>query len=202
MSANMQCKRRSLFKKLTNNTEVGRVGGRKGYLPAKSSKCRKTRSVPRTRPTPTLVPRISVSCFCELEEWPLRLFQRFENSKVCDSVLIATFNGDFRWKSIGSIFETVLVTMIPANPYFWPKSGERDVTLTFFTVNLSGPWTIPSVSMCEIDKERGVQSSVAISLFFSNGRKSEWGDGSTPHPHPPPHPQWARERIVSLGNWL
>ena len=56
--------------------------------------------------------------------------------------------------------------MILAQPYFWPKSGENDVTLTSFTAALSKPWRIPLVRVCEIDQGRDTKSLVAISLLL------------------------------------
>ena len=40
------------------------------------------------------------------------------------------------YKTIDRIFKTAAVAAIPANPYFWSKSAEHDVTLTSLTVDL------------------------------------------------------------------
>ena len=73
---------------------------------------------------------------------------------------------------------------IPAHPYFLPKTGEHDVTMTSFTADLWKPWKIPLVSVCEIDEERGMQSSVAISpfVFLSYGKKRRGGGAFRPSP--------------------
>ena len=52
------------------------------------------------------------------------------------------------FKPIGSIFTTVFVTTILAHPYFLPKSGEHDVTLTSFAADISELSKIPSVRVC------------------------------------------------------
>ena len=53
------------------------------------------------------------------------------------------------------IFKTERVTAIPANPYFWPKMAEHDVTLTSLTADLSEVRNFPLVNMCRIDVGRG-----------------------------------------------
>ena len=65
-------------------------------------------------------------------------------------------------KPIGSIFKTLLLLTIPAQPYFWPKSANNDVPLTSFTANLSGPLKFPLILMCKIDRGRIMESLVAI----------------------------------------
>ena len=74
---------------------------------------------------------------------------------------------------------------IPAHPYFLPKSGEHDVTLTSFTADPPEPWKIPSVGMCKIDVGRGIKCLVVKSyfVFFPMAREVEGGGGSVSH-HP------------------
>ena len=56
---------------------------------------------------------------------------------------------------------------------------EDDVTLTSLTTNLSEPWKIHFVRVCEIDKGRRSKSLVALSnfMFLAMGRKV---DGAVP----------------------
>ena len=70
-----------------------------------------------------------------------------------------------------------IVTTMPARQYFVPKPGEHDVTLTSFSADLSEHWEIPSLRVCDIDEESGVQTLVAISsfTFLGMGRKVDAG---------------------------
>ena len=76
------------------------------------------------------------------------------------------------------IFPNARVTAIPANPYFWPKMAEHDVTLTSLTADLSQVWNSPSVNMCRIDVGKGSESFVALFFpFLSYARKRTGGQG-------------------------
>ena len=60
--------------------------------------------------------------------------------------------------------------MIPAHPYFLPKPGEHNVTLTLFTADPSRPRKIVSASVCKIGDGKGMRNLVAIahSVFESS----------------------------------
>ena len=105
----------------------------------------------------------------------------------------------FCCKPIGSIFKTVLVTTTPAQSYFWPKSGEHDVTLTSFTANLSEPRNISLVRVCKIDEGRCMQSLLAISHFvLSYGKKSGGGGAFRP---PPPSGRGLMNTVSVWWSW-
>ena len=116
------------------------------------------------------------------------IFTIFKKFKIWDTNLIAMFNLHVCCNPIGSFLKTVLVT-IPAHPYFLPKSGEHDGTLTSFPDDVSEPWKIPLIRVCKFDAGRAMQSLVAISyfvFFFSYGKKSGGAGGVSPPPPPPP----------------
>ena len=75
------------------------------------------------------------------------------------------FNLHVRLKTNRFCLENCTREVIPANPYFLPKSGEHYVTLTLFTADLSELSKIPFVTVCKIDAVRNMHSLVGISHF-------------------------------------
>ena len=61
----------------------------------------------------------------------------FKISKIRDISFVADSLLSMLFFSIVFIFQNERVTAIPANPYFWPKMAEHDVTLTSLTADLS-----------------------------------------------------------------
>ena len=79
------------------------------------------------------------------------------------------------------MFKTVLVTTIPAHPYFWPKTGERDVSLTSFTAKLPKPSKILFSECVKLIRKGACKVWWRYLLsFFSYGTKS--GGGVSPPP--------------------
>ena len=67
--------------------------------------------------------------------------------------------------------------------YFWPwtwKNWKHYVTPTSFMADLSKPWKISSVRLCEIDREMVIHNLVAISLFFAIRGKVEGAVPASP----------------------
>ena len=77
-----------------------------------------------------------------------------DNSFIGPSICICWLN------PTGSIFKTVFLTTVPANPYYWPKSAEPS-----FTADLSEPRKFSLVGMCKIDKRSGIQSIDEARIF-------------------------------------
>ena len=66
-----------------------------------------------------------------------KIFRTLDILKIRDSNGVAHFFSVYQSFPIVFIFKNERVTAIPANPYFWPKLAEQDVTLKPFTAELS-----------------------------------------------------------------
>ena len=59
-------------------------------------------------------------------------------------------------------FQTICVTAFPANPYFCPKPGKHDVTLTSSMAEVSDLASFSDVRMCQIDGLEGIENVAMI----------------------------------------
>ena len=117
---------------------------------------------------------IKVSNLCLLFLLILNVFQK---SEIWEINSMALLNLHVMVKTIGSIFQTVLV-IIPAHQFLLPRSAEHDVTLTSLTVYLSGSRKIIWPGCTKLMKGYARLGSDVFFPFWAKKRYVEAGRGS------------------------